>query len=257
MKPDIQRMHEVWSNLMIDSRRPTDLPQLHFNEIISSVFPCGPSYHYIIDFYDMSIASMSSGFFEAHGIAPEEIKNINDILSLIHAEDIDFVSKAEKKILGYIYDTLGKEKFTRYKASYNFRFRKTDGSYGLFNHQSLILTMDENNNFIKSLNIHTDISHLTDKNNYKVSLIGLMGEPSFLNMEVLDDRIKLNLEKSFSKRELEIVGLIAAGRKTKEIAEELNIALDTVKAHRKNILVKSGCKNMAELTAKSISEGWI
>lgn len=257
MRPDIERMHDVWSNLIIANRRPTDLPQLNFDEIISSVFSTGPCYHYIIDFYDMSITNMSAGFFDAHGVVPEEIKNINDILSLIHAEDIDFVSKAEKKTLGYIYDTLGPEKFTRYKASYNLRFRKADGSYGLFNHQSLILTMDENNNFIKSLNIHTDVSHLTDKNNFKASLIGLMGEPSFLNMEVLDDRERLTLESSFSKREIEIISLIAAGSQTKEIAKKLNIALDTVKAHRKNILVKAGCKNMAELTAKSISEGWI
>lgn len=257
MKPDIERMHQVWSNLMIANRKPTDLPQLNFNEIVSSVFSIGPCYHYVIDFYDMSIENMSSGFSDAHGIPAQEIKKINDILSLIHAEDIDFVSKAEKKTLGYIYDTLGKEKFTRYKASYNLRFRKADGSYGLFNHQSLILTMDENNNFIKSLNIHTDISHLIDKNNYKVSLIGLMGEPSFLDIDVWDDRVKPTLPNSFSKREIEIVRLIAAGCQTKEIAEKLNIAPDTVKAHRKNILMKSGCKNMAELTAKSISEGWI
>jgi len=257
MKPDIDRMHQVWGDLMIADRKPTDLPHLNFDEIVSSVFTIGPCYHYVIDFYDMSISNMSPGFVDAHGIARQEIKNINDILSLIHPEDMDFVSKAEKKTLAYIYDTLGAEKFTRYKASYNFRFKKADGSYGLFNHQSLILTMDKNNNFIKSLNIHTDISHLTDKNNYKTSLIGLMGEPSFLNMDVLDEQSKLTSENAFSKREIEIVSLIAAGCQTKEIAEKLNIALDTVKAHRKNILVKSGCKNMAELTAKSISGGWI
>ncbi len=257
MRPDIERMHQVWGDLMIADRRPTDLPKLNFDEIISSIFTTGPCYHYVIDFYDMSISNMSQGFVEAHGIAPQEIKNINDILSLIHPEDIDYVSKAEKKTLGYMYDTLAAEKFTRYKASYNFRFKKADGSYGMFNHQSLILTMDENNNFIKSLNIHTDISHITDKNNYKTSLIGLMGEPSFLNMDVLDDKAKVTSENSFSKREIEIVSLIATGFQTKEIAEKLDIALDTVKAHRKNILAKSGCKNMAELTAKSISGGWI
>jgi DNA-binding CsgD family transcriptional regulator len=257
MKPDIDRMHQVWDGLMIANRKPTDLPQLKFDEIISSIFTTGPCYHYVIDFYDMSISNMSPGFFDAHGIAPEEIKNINDILSLIHPEDMEFVSKAEKRTLDYIYNTLGAEKFTRYKASYNFRFKKADGSYGLFNHQSLILTMDKNNNFIKSLNIHTDISHLTDKNNFKASLIGLLGEPSFLNLDVLDDQAKVAVENSFSKREIEIVSLIAEGYQTKEIATKLNIALDTVKAHRKNILVKSGCKNMAELTAKSTSEGWI
>lgn len=257
MKPDIERMHQVWGDLIIADRRPTDLPQLNFDEILSPIFTMGPCYHYIIDFYDMSVSSLSPGFFNAHGISPQEIKNINDILSLIHPEDMDYVSKAEKKTLGYMYDTLDAKKFTSYKASYNFRFKKADGSYGMFNHQSLILTMDENNNFIKSLNIHTDISHITDRNNFKTSLIGLMGEPSFLNMDVLDEQAKVTAENSFSKREIEIVSLIAEGCQTKEIAEKLDIALDTVKTHRKNILVKSGCKNMAELTAKSICGGWI
>src|SRR5690349_1617378 len=140
MEPDIERMHEVWNNLMIANRRPTDLPQLNFDSIISSVFSTGPCYYYIIDFFDMSIANMSPGFFDSHGIDPQEIKHINDILSLIHPEDMDFVLKAEQKALGYMYNTLSAEKFTRYKASYNFRFRKADGSYGLFNHQSLFLT---------------------------------------------------------------------------------------------------------------------
>jgi DNA-binding CsgD family transcriptional regulator len=61
----------------------------------------------------------------------------------------------------------------------------------------------------------------------------------------------------FSKREIEIIRLISEGYETKEIMEQLFISEDTVKTHRKNILRKSGCKNSAELVARSLSEGWI
>lgn len=254
--PDIRKMHDTWESLKVSTRNPTELSNLNFDEIISSVFSIGQFYYYVIDFYDMSISHISSGFEESHGIDSEKIKDINDILSLIHPDDIDFVSKAEKKALSYIYTILGPQKFLTYKASYNFRFKTTDGSYRLYNHQSLILTLDENNNFVKSLNIHTDISHLTSKNNYKCSLIGLKGESSFLNMEVEEDFNAIE-KKMFSKREIEIILMISKGLTTKQISEQLFISIDTVKFHRSNILAKANCTNVAELIARSISEGWV
>jgi DNA-binding CsgD family transcriptional regulator len=260
MKPEIKLMHNVWDGLVTVDRQKTALPQLNFDELISAVFSAGPFYFYIIDFFDMSISNISAGFKEAHGIDPETIKNINDILALVHPDDMPFVAKAEEKVFEYIYKSIGADKITRYKESYNFRFKTADGSYQLYNHQSIILTVDENGNFIKSLNIHTNISHITKKNNFKCSLIGLGGEPSYLNMEVLAtdaEKVFPIAEHNFSKRELEIVNLMAKGLDTNAIAEQLNIAPDTVKTHRKNILKKSQCNNAAELIARSMSEGWI
>jgi DNA-binding CsgD family transcriptional regulator len=261
MKPDIQLMHTVWDGLVTGNRQSTDLPKRNFDELISSVFAAGPFYFYIIDFFDMSISNISSGFKNAHGIEPESIKTINDILSLVHPDDMAFVSEAEKKAFGFIYESIGADKITRYKESYNLRFKTAEGDYQLFNHQSVILTADENGNFIKSLNIHTNINHITKRNNFKFSLIGLEGEPSFLNMNVFEDQDSKEAdstsEHSFSKKELEIIKWIAKGKETKEIAEKLFVAIDTIKTHRKNILKKSGCSNSAELIARSMSEGWI
>ena len=255
--PKINEMHRVWNSLQVASRKPSQPVSVNFDEIVSSVFSTGRLYYYVIDFFDMSIHGLSSGFREAHGIEPEHTKHIDDILALIHPDDINFVSKAETKGLKYIYDELGAEKFLKYKCSYNFRFKTADGSYRLYNHQSLILTLDENNNFVKSLNIHTDISHITTDNNYKLSLIGLMGEPSFLNIDVMDESKNYGDEKMCSKREIEIIRLIAKGRSSKEIAQKLHISLDTVKTHRKRILEKTNCLNAAELIATSISKGWV
>lgn len=261
MKPEIQLMHEVWDVIKIEDRSPTDLPSINFDEIVSSVFTTGPFYYYIIDFFDLSISHLSSGFVGAHGLEVTRVKTINDILNLIHPDDMAFVSKAEKKTLDFIYGVLGAEKITSYKASYNFRFRTGDGSYSLYNHQSLILTVDKNNNFIKSLNIHTNISHLTKKNNYKVSLIGLRGEPSYLNLDPLDTLPGTESDSSaghvFTKREIEIIRLLAEGFDTKQIAEKLFISPATAETHRKNILRKAGCRNSAKLVARSMSEGWI
>ena len=255
--PDIEQMHRVWNNLQVASRQPSRPVNVNFDEIVSSVFSTGLLYYYVIDFFYMSIQGMCSRFKEAHGIEPEDVKHINDILALIHPDDMDFVSKAENKGLKFIYEELGAEKFLRYKCSYNFRFRAADGSYRLYNHQSLILTLDDNNNFVKSLNIHTDISHITHNNNYKLSLIGLKGEPSFLNIDVMEGNKAQADEKVFSKREIEIIRLISEGRTSKEIAQKLHISVDTVKSHRKRILDKTNCANVAELIATSVSKGWV
>lgn len=258
MKTDIRKMHQTWNSLLTANRQPTALPAINFDEIVSSIFAAGPCYYYVIDFFDMSISHMSAGFSEAHGMSQQEIKTINDILGLIHPDDMDFVSRAEKRSYDFMYERLQPQRFTRYKASYNFRFRTADGSYRLFNHQALILTMDENNNFIKSLNIHTDISHFAQSNNGKFSLIGLAGEPSYLNMDVDEkEHARTPDENLFSKRELEVVRLIAKGYDSRRIAGELCISEETVRTHRKNILAKSGCRNASELIALSVSEGWI
>lgn len=261
MKPQIHLMHRVWDDLLTGERTSTELPGLKFDEIISSIFTNGPFYFYVIDFFDMGISQISSGFTPAHGIATDKVSTINDILQLVHPEDMPHVAAAEKKAFDIIYNSIGVDKITRYKISYNFRFKTADGTYQLYNHQSLILTVDESGNFIKSLNIHTNINHITEQNNHTFSLIGLAGEPSFLNLPVTEtarssakETINENL---FSNREVDILRYAANGLDSQSIAEQLFISVETVKSHRKNLLKKSGCKNIAELVARSISEGWI
>lgn len=251
-------MHQVWDKLVLDVRRPTEVPEIDFNQIVSAVFATGPFYYYLIDFYDFSISNLSAGFAEAHGINPEEIRSIKDILALVHPDEITLVSKAEEKALAFMHQHIGMDKIKSCKFSYNFRFKNALGGYDCYNHQSLILTTDEHDNFVKSLNIHTNISHLTDKNTNTFSIIGLNGQPSFLNLPIFgeEDR-ESTLNYNFSSREIEVIKMIADGESSREIADRLFISPETVKTHRKNIFKKSGCNSAAELVARSVSEGWI
>ena len=56
-----------------------------------------------------------------------------------------------------------------------------------------------------------------------------------------------------TKRETEIVGLIASGEQTKAIAEKLHLSAHTVNTHRKNIMRKLKINNTAELVLYAIN----
>lgn len=64
-----------------------------------------------------------------------------------------------------------------------------------------------------------------------------------------------NESEVLSNREVEVLKLITKGFINKEIADELNISLNTVLTHRKNIIAKTGIKTVSGLTIYSISKG--
>ena len=251
MNAEIQTLHNVWSaNRSVKS---TDNHQISFNELTNSIVSTGPFSFFIIDFYDMSISHVSDSVYEMHGLNSGDI-TINDVLSTLHPDDIGFVIKAEDFLTTFFINKVGRDKLMRYKISYNYRVRLKNGSYVLFNHQALMLTLDESGGYGKSLIINTRIDHLGHTPNYKVSLIGLQGEPSFMNLSIDEDA---EIPISFSKREIEIIKSIASGLNSQEIADKLFIAESTVKKHRKNILAKADCKNTAQLVKTCILQGLI
>jgi two-component system NarL family response regulator len=58
-----------------------------------------------------------------------------------------------------------------------------------------------------------------------------------------------------SRREREVLQLLARGKTSAQIAETLNIATGTVEVHRRNIMRKLDLHNVAELTRYAIREG--
>lgn len=60
-----------------------------------------------------------------------------------------------------------------------------------------------------------------------------------------------------SKRELEVLSLIASGKSNKEVADELFISTKTVDTHKMHILDKLGLKNTAELVKYAIKNNLI
>ena len=60
-----------------------------------------------------------------------------------------------------------------------------------------------------------------------------------------------------SQREVEVLRLVASGYINKEIADNLNISLNTVLTHRKNITAKLGIKSVSGLTFYAMMNGLV
>ena len=59
------------------------------------------------------------------------------------------------------------------------------------------------------------------------------------------------------KREIEVLRLLAGGKRSSDIAKTLNIALGTVEVHRRNIRQKLGIQTIADLIKYAINEGLV
>ncbi len=263
-----QQMNKLWDNLpSFTNSKNNELAQGHFDSITASLFCPGPFYYYVIDFGTRQIIQMNHNILNILGLDPQKTA-LNDILNRIHPKDMDFVISAEKICFNFLYNTITPDKITKYKTSYCFRFLTADGTYQLFQHQSLALSTDEENKIILSMNIHTNINHITQKNNYKVTCIGVDGDPSYFNIDVLMDEDNptnspvvvpaiVLTQTPFSRREQQLVNLLAIGFSSKQIAEKLGISLNTVTNHRKNILKKAECNSVVQLVNKCLEKGWV
>ena len=56
-------------------------------------------------------------------------------------------------------------------------------------------------------------------------------------------------------RENKVLQMFAEGKKTKEIAKNLNVSFKTIEIQRKNIMDKLGIKSIAQLTKYAIRQG--
>ena len=65
------------------------------------------------------------------------------------------------------------------------------------------------------------------------------------------------LLSTLTKREIEILKLLADGRKNREIAKQLHISIRTVDTHRSNILKKLNLHTNAELAKLAVAQGLI
>jgi DNA-binding NarL/FixJ family response regulator len=97
------------------------------------------------------------------------------------------------------------------------------------------------------------------------ALATVINNQTYLSPKIADTVVKDYLGKietkeskaspALTKREREVLQLIAEGRTTKDIASQLYVSIKTIETHRKQIMDKVGLNSVAELTKYAIREG--
>lgn len=244
----------IWEKLKTTFPANSLATQIEISKKAMDTFHIFPYYFFINDLKKPCFEFVSPEIKDVLGYEPEEV-TIQFIMDKIHPRDKPYFLNFEEKSVEFV-STNTEDRLTNYKISYDYRIKKKDGTYLRILQQSFAIAYSKEENIFRSLSLHTDISQLKENGIPKLSIIGLNGYPSFRNVDV-KEKFDTNLLSPISKRELEILLLLASGKTAKEISIELFIAQETVNKHRKNMLQKTGATNIASLIFTAIKGEWI
>lgn len=248
---------EVWnsySGIRKENRQISEIPPIE--RFIGEMFAIGEFYYYVLNLTNSTLSHHHPNVLKLHGLHtyPE---NLKEIIDLTHPDDIPFVMKAEEKVIQKMME-IGKDNHLYLKSSYCFRMKTANGNYELFHHQAILTMEDEDKNLIQSVNIHTNINHITKENPNTVLVTGIGPRNDFYQIKIENPLLDKSIpEVNLTKRETEILSLIAKGYSGSEISKMLILSEHTVRTHRKNILAKTNSRNSKELLKKAFEWGLI
>ena len=256
LKDNTSKLLEVWKTNEIS------LPgkQVDFTKVIdqiASTFAPGSFYYFIFNFETLDMDFVHPAIEQVIGIKPEDF-NRDTLLSRIHPEDLARMVHKETATFEFLLNKIDSSDVLDYKIINCLRIANEKGEFRKILHQAKTISVSKDGKIQQSIAVHTDVTYLNIPIDDKVSFIGLNGKPSYYSTNPKELTFDL-LESPhpYTKQEVNIIELISLGNSSNEIAEELNISPHTVKAHKKNILKKSGAPNSTKLIADCIRKGII
>ena len=127
------------------------------------------------------------------------------------------------------------------------------------NIKPIVISMHDDGNYIAKcakMGAYGYLLKNTDEAELIVAIRSIHKGKKYFSAEISEKMINFMSEQSISEnilsnKETEVLGLIAKGLTTKEIATKLFVSSRTIETHRANILKKLEVKNTAELIKKS------
>jgi len=249
----LDQVQQIWErDIRIGKEINLELDLDIYKKIIN-IIHVGEYYYWILDIPSAEITFTSPNVTNVLGCAPEEFTT-SLFFQSIHPDDVTYFLNFESKVAEFFF-SLDTVRIFKYKVRSDFRIRKKNGDYIRILHQVITIQTTENGGITKSFGIHTDITELKPEGEPSLSIIGMDGEPSYLNIEV--EKVFVPTKSLLSDREKEVLFHIIHGKHSAEIAEMLGLSKHTVLNHRRNILAKTKTNSTADLIVKTIKEGWV
>lgn len=186
-------------------------------------------------------------------------KGLDEYKSRWHPADYDILNR---EIIPYNINfirTLSKNRYTDFVFSYNHRIQNAIGEYITVLQRYSYIPDEKTEIPCGVIGVVFDITHFkTD-----LSMVQTIEETIPVNGELVNKVVYKKIHPVFetftqqliSKRELDVLKYLADGLSSKLIADKLNISINTINNHRKNMLLKTNCKSSAELINYAAKHG--
>jgi len=244
---------KIWERIAGGSAPDLLSKELELYKKLLTFSQVGDYYYYIFNFKHLQFDFVSKEIEAVLGYDPAEV-TIEFIMDKMHPDDRPWFLQFQNRSSEFLAQ-LPRYKLMKYKSQFDCRFKKKNGDYTRLLHQSVVIQTDDDGGLIRTLILHTDISHFKKEGRPVMSYIGMDDEPSYMNIDI--SNLFVENKEALSRREKEILKLLIEGKLSKEIGAVLNISKQTVDTHRKNMLHKNKLNSTGELIGKAIRNGWL
>lgn len=245
--------NKIWRGIAKDASEDELKFSLEIHKKLLNFFQVGEYYYYIFNVKQSVFELISNEITSLLGYQPEEV-DVPFFVNNIHPEDQPWFLNFENKVKDF-FSTLTYLQIPNYKVRYDYRIRKKNGDYIRILQQVVTIQFDKNKGLLRTLGVHTDISHIKQSGLPVLSFIGLNGEPSFIGVNV--KKIFSSAAIQLTRREREVLSLLIEGKKSEDISRQLFISKLTVDTHRRNLLKKTNTSNTVALISSAVKKGWV
>ncbi|SDL00413.1 PAS domain S-box-containing protein [Catalinimonas alkaloidigena] len=167
---------------------------------------------------------------------------------LVHPQDVQPLLALKARI-ATVLGTVPSHQQAAYRFQYDYRLRKADGTYVRLLEQNSVLAINGDGNITHQLGVCTDITHWKPKK----SLTATVRSHEHGCHKVFSAQDEMDALEKLSRREKEILTLIAEGYSSKQIADRLSISFHTVSKHRQHLFEKTQSRTMGELVRYAVA----
>jgi len=207
-----------------------------------------PGYTCLFNWSSMSYCFISDSVKNVLGFEPVLFMNkgLSFMLDLIQHRDRIKLNDIYKRIFDFYYSTPLLLRL-KLRFSYNFRIRTSDNTWLNILSQSFVTELTPEGRPLMEYINYTDITHCHTNEVIRLAIHRISDSGAYIHCY---EYVFPDIDSILSQRENQIVNLAAQGYTSKAIASKLNLSIETVKNHRKNILVKTGAANITEVVSK-------
>ena len=213
------------------------------NPALETILNNGPCITWILDLRTLHFSFLSQNVQEIFGYSNQSFKDkgLTYLNQIVHPDDVAPTWLRVMKNWQYL---MALPPLQRKEQKLNIRYRivKPNGKVMQVLEQSTVLQLDNLGHVTHLMGVCSDISLLG-----KIEDEILTTKPIGHNFKDLNTPVSEVAQAILSKRELQIVKLIAVGYKSRDIAKELFISFHTVNTHRQKIIEKTNSRNTGEL----------